>query len=53
MMKVSGIWLSPVEVESSLMGDEAVVECAVVAQADTANLVKPEAYVVLKEGHRA
>ncbi len=53
MMKVGGIWVSPVEVESSLIGHEAVVECAVVAQADEANLVKPKAYVVLKEGHSA
>ena len=29
----------------------AVVECAVVAQTDEANLVKPKAYVVLKQGH--
>lgn len=51
MMKVGGIWVSPVEVESSLIGPEAVAECAVVAQADEANLVKPKAYFVLKEGH--
>jgi len=53
MMKVGRIWVSPVEVESSLIGREAVAECAVVAQADEANLVKPKAYVVLKEGHQA
>lgn len=50
MLKVGGIWVSPVEVESTLISHEAVVECAVVAQTDEAGLVKPKAYVVLKEG---
>lgn len=53
MMKVGGIWVSPVEVESTLIGHEAVVECAVVAETDEADLVKPKAYVVLGEGHNA
>jgi benzoate-CoA ligase family protein len=50
MMKVGGMWVSPVEVESTLIGHAAVVECAVVSQADRAGLLKPKAYVVLKEG---
>ncbi len=50
MMKVGGIWVSPVEVESTLIGHEAVVECAIAEQADSANLIKPKAFVVLKEG---
>ncbi len=50
MMKVGGIWVSPVEVESTLISHEAVVECAVVARADSADLIKPNAYVVLKDG---
>jgi len=50
MMKVGGIWVSPVEVESTLISHEAVVECAVVQQADSASLIKPKAYVVLKRG---
>jgi benzoate-CoA ligase family protein len=53
MMKVGGIWVSPVEVESNLISHEAVVECAVVAHMDESNLVKPKAYVVLKEGVQA
>jgi benzoate-CoA ligase family protein len=53
MMKVGGIWVSPVEVESTLISHEAVVECAVVAQLDEADLVKPKAYIVLMEGHRS
>ena len=51
MMKVGGIWVSPVEVESTLVSHDAIVECAVVAQADESNLVKPKAYVVLKQGY--
>jgi benzoate-CoA ligase family protein len=50
MMKVGGIWVSPVEVESTLISHEAVVECAVVQQADSAGLIKPKAHVVLKDG---
>jgi benzoate-CoA ligase family protein len=50
MMKVGGMWVSPVEVESALLRNPAVVECAVVAQADNAGLIKPKAYVVLKPG---
>ncbi len=51
MMKVGGIWVSPVEVESALISHPAVLECAVVAYADASNLVKPKAYIVLKEGY--
>ncbi len=50
MMKVGGIWVSPVEVESTLISHQAVVECAVVQQADSAGLIKPKAYIVLKDG---
>jgi len=50
MLKVGGIWVSPVEVESALISHEAVVECAVVGQPDPAGLIKPKAFVVLKEG---
>ncbi|MBI3761569.1 MAG: benzoate-CoA ligase family protein [Chloroflexi bacterium] len=51
MLKVGGIWVSPVEVESTLLGHPAVLECAVVGQGDSAGLIKPKAFVVLKEGH--
>ena len=50
MLKVGGIWVSPVEVESTLMGHDAVLECAVVGVADASELVKPKAYVVLQDG---
>lgn len=51
MLKVGGIWVSPVEVESTLIGHEAVLECAVVGVADDSELIKPKAYVVLNDGH--
>jgi benzoate-CoA ligase len=53
MLKVSGIWVSPAEVEGVLISHEAVLEVAVVGAEDEAKLVKPKAFVVLKEGHRA
>jgi acyl-coenzyme A synthetase/AMP-(fatty) acid ligase len=47
---VGGIWVSPVEVESTLISHPAVLECAVIGRGDKTSLVKPKAYVVLKEG---
>ena len=48
MLKVSGIWVSPFEVESAVASHPAVLETAVVGQADENGLVKPKAYVVLR-----
>lgn len=48
MLKVGGIWVSPLEVEGTLIGHEAVAECAVVGVRDGSELVKPKAYVVLR-----
>ena len=53
MLKVSGIYVSPVEVESALISHPAVLEAAVVGCEDTEGLVKPAAMVVLKPGHAA
>lgn len=53
MLKVGGIYVSPFEVEASLMTHPAVLEAAVVGVADTDELVKPKAYVVLKSGQQA
>ena len=53
MLKVSGIWVSPVEVEAALISHEAVLEAAVVGAEDRDKLVKPKAYVVLKPGQTA
>ena len=50
MFKVSGIWVSPFEVESALITHPAVLEAAVVAEADRDGLLKPKAFVVLRAG---
>ena len=50
MFKVSGIWVSPFEVEQALIAHPAILEAAVVGRADDDDLVKPAAFVVLKEG---
>ncbi len=51
MLKVGGIWVSSVEVESTLISHPAVLECAVVSKADQSNLVKPQAFIILNENH--
>jgi benzoate-CoA ligase len=51
MLKVSGIYVSPAEVEAALVGHEAVLEAAVVGAEDENKLIKPKAYVVLKQGN--
>jgi len=53
MLKVGGIYVSPFEVEASLMTHTAVLEAAVIGVQDADQLVKPKAYVVLKPGQRA
>ena len=50
MFKVSGIWVSPFEVESALITHPAVLEAAVVPEADPEGLLKPKAFVVLRAG---
>jgi benzoate-CoA ligase len=50
MLKVSGIWVSPGEVEGVLMEHDIVLECAVIGTADQDGLIKPKAFVVLMPG---
>ena len=52
MLKVGGIYVSPVEVESALITHPAVLEAAVIGRPDDEKLIKPQAYVVLKAGHQ-
>jgi benzoate-CoA ligase family protein len=47
MLKASGIWVSPMEVEGRLLAHPAVAQAVVVGAADTDGLEKPVAYVVL------
>jgi 4-hydroxybenzoate-CoA ligase len=48
MLKVSGVWVSPFEVEEALIAHSAVLEAAVVGKEDRDRLIKPRAFVVLK-----
>ena len=50
MLKVGGIWVSPVEIENCLSSHLAVLESAVVGFRDDQGLIKPKAFVVLREG---
>jgi len=50
MLKVGGIFVSPTEIENCLQEHEAVRECAVIGASDSDQLIKPKAFVVLKEG---
>ena len=52
MFKVSGIWVSPFEVEQAIIEHPAVLEAAVVAHRDDDDLEKPKAFIVLKGGGR-
>lgn len=53
MLKASGIWVSPAEVENRLLAHPAVSQAIVVAALDADGLEKPVAYVVLGPGSRA
>jgi benzoate-CoA ligase len=50
MLKVGGIWVSPIEVENALVEHPAVLEAGVVGREDNDRLTKPLAYVVLRPG---
>jgi benzoate-CoA ligase family protein len=49
MMKVKGMWVSPIEIESVLLEHPMVQEAAAIGNPDGNELVKPAAYIVLKE----
>ncbi|MGI9217359.1 MAG: benzoate-CoA ligase family protein [Hydrogenophaga sp.] len=53
MLKVSGIYVSPFEVEATLVQHTAVLEAAVIGKTDDDGLTKTKAYVVLKAGAQA
>jgi benzoate-CoA ligase len=53
MLKVSGIYVSPFEVEATLVQHPAVLEAAVIGVPDAEGLTKTKAYVVLKAGAEA
>ena len=53
MLKVGGIWVSPVEIENTLVEHPAVQEAGVIGRRDADNLEKPMAYVVLAKEYVA
>ena len=52
MLKVGGIWVSPIELESVLFEHRAVQACGVVGKPDADGLVKPAAFIVTAAGVR-
>jgi len=50
MLKVSGMWVAPTEIEATLVEHPAVVEAGVAGRPDADGLTKPHAFVVLKDG---
>jgi benzoate-CoA ligase family protein len=50
MLKVGGVFVAPSEIENCVLQHEAVLECAVVGHDDGDGLVKPKAFVVIREG---
>ena len=53
MFKVNGMWVSPFEVEAALASHEAVLEAGVIGKEDADGLIKPKAFIVLKNGYAA
>ncbi|HXW04453.1 MAG TPA: benzoate-CoA ligase family protein [Vicinamibacterales bacterium] len=53
MLKVNGLWVSPVEVEHAVMAHPGVLECAVVGASGRDGLTKPKAFVVLRQEFEA
>jgi benzoate-CoA ligase family protein len=50
MLKVGGLWVSPIEIENALAAHPAIQECGVVGREDRDRLIKPVAFVVLRAG---
>ncbi len=53
MMKVGGLWVSPIEIENTLMEHPAVLESGVIGDNDADGLLKPKAYILLKSEFKA
>ncbi len=52
MLKVGGMWVSPIEIENTLLEHPSVLEAAVVGHPDHDGLIKPKAYVLLKNEYQ-
>src|SRR5260370_15341571 len=53
MFKGNGVWVPRFEAEAGLGSQEAVLEAAVIGKEDGDGLVKPKAFIVLKNGYAA
>jgi benzoate-CoA ligase len=53
MLKVSGVFVAPSEIENCLLQHDAVQECAVIGHDGGDGLVKPKAFIVLRERYPA
>jgi 4-hydroxybenzoate-CoA ligase len=53
MFKVSGMWVAPFDVETALVSHEAVLEAVVIGKEDADGLIKPKAFIVLRNGYKA
>jgi benzoate-CoA ligase family protein len=53
MLKVGGVWVSPLEIENTLTAHDAVRECAVIGHPDQSDLIKPKAFVVLHAAYES
>ena len=53
MLRVGGVWVSPAEVESVLAEHPSVLECAVIGVPDEHEMIKPKAFVILRQGATA
>jgi benzoate-CoA ligase len=51
MLKVGGVFVAPAEIENCLLQHQAVLECAIIGHDSGDGLVKPKAFVVVREGH--
>jgi len=51
MLKIGGLWVSPIEIENVISEHPAVLECAVIGHRDQAELVKPKVFITLNEGY--
>lgn len=53
MIKAGGIYVSPIEVEGTILKHDSVLECGVIGKKDDNGLSKPKAFIVLKDGYQA
>lgn len=51
MLRVGGVWVSPGEIEAALAEHPAVLECAVIGLPDEHEMIKPAAFVIVRQGY--